>query len=163
MSKTFKVYLAGAMEKTKDNGRGWRYTLTKKLTSVFKKRIHIHNPCTDEAQQVLKKYGVSLKQLKTLARDCDPFISISRDIWDRDMDMIRESDILIVRMDSAVLLSSGTLCEMSHAKELGIPVLVMMHRLSPQQIPLWTIACIDEMFYSWGALVKLIPEVVKDL
>lgn len=140
--KSYNVYLAGAMEKAPDGGVKWR----RKATKLLKKyRVNVFDPTFEEDKVLSELCNTDLTSLRKMDKSSHAFKRVATAIWGRDMYMIAKTQILLVYLDEAVFQSSGTLCEMSHAHDRGIPVIAVYPEMDWNRIPLWTVACITFM------------------
>lgn len=155
--KTTKVYLAGAMEKAPDRGVKWRRKATKLLS---KYGIEVFDPTLEEDKVLSKLCNTTHTKLSRMDKGGRKFKVVAGAVWRRDMKMIQNTDILLVHLDEAVFQSSGTLCEMSHARDYNIPVIVVYPEMDWNRIPLWTVACITYMVPTLKEATQVIGKLV---
>lgn len=143
--KPIKIYLAGAMEKSKDHGVGWRKELTRFIKRHSKKAkipIKIVDPAIDEAAFIKKRFKITPSALKKMDRSEARYQQIARTIRERDLKLIQKCDILLARICPAVIASCGTLSELSHATEYGIPTIAFLMDVDINEVPLWAHASV---------------------
>lgn len=151
-----QIYLAGGMERRKDNGKTWRRIITPKLLELG---YEVFNPCLGESP-IFEKYDVQPSSVSELKRnDPDTAKALFFDICERDIQAIKESQIMIVYYDESVNMSSGTTSEMTLAKHIfKMPVLVI-RKIPRKDIPGWSTGCYDKFFDDIDDCVKYLKEI----
>ena len=137
-----KVYLAGAMEKKQNKGKQWRVHFGEKLTEMG---WEVFDPVKEEDSALLNCTELQGRDIADITKQDIDYELVADKIWQRDMELIRKSDLMIVYLDEQVFASSGTLCEMSHAKDLELPMCIL-RKVPIDDIPLWTRACFKGNF-----------------
>lgn len=137
-----KVYLAGAMEQKSNRGARWREILGDKLESWG---WEVFDPVLEEDMELVNDPLLDGRHVSTISKTNKDYEVIADKIWQRDMDLIAQSDLLVVYLDEPVFRSSGTLCEMSHAKDYNIPM-VILRKVPLKDIPLWTRASFKDNY-----------------
>lgn len=144
------AYLAGSMEKRKDNGARWRSGIEPSLTAM---QIIPLNPLKLE-KGILEKYGVTAISLRDVKKHLHMYKCISDEIVEFDLDIIlNRTDIVVCYLDQAALDSSGTVSELTVAKLLGIPVYCVVG-VPIKKLPLWTIGTITKRFSNFKELLE---------
>jgi hypothetical protein len=145
-----RVYLAGAMDRVKDRGNGWRDNITpflqdlgvivfnpiKKPTKVGKEDAEIH------------KFKIKLKFEKSY----DELSSVMKTIRAVDLRLVDISDFLIVNLDLEVH-PCGTYEEIFLANRSKKPVIVHMEQ-GKQNAPDWLFGTIPHqmIFSNWSEI-----------
>jgi nucleoside 2-deoxyribosyltransferase len=142
-----RVYLAGAMDRVKDRGNGWRDSITPFLEELG---VIVFNPIKkptsigqeDEAVHALKKY------LKN-NRKYDDLSKIMKQIRSVDLRLVDISDFLIVNLDLDIH-PCGTYEEIFWANRQKKPIIVHMEQ-GKQSAPDWLFGTIphEMIFSSW--------------
>lgn len=142
-----RVYLAGAMDRVKDRGNGWRDNITPFLEELG---VIVFNPIKkptsigqeDEAVHALKKH------LKN-NRKYDDLSKIMKQIRSVDLRLVDISDFLIVNLDLDIH-PCGTYEEIFWANRQKKPIIVHMEQ-GKQSAPDWLFGTIphEMIFSSW--------------
>lgn len=152
----YEVYLAGAMEYTKDGGVAWRETVEQKLKQLG---IKVFNPASNE-HGVLEKFGIKdAKEFLALKRtELDRFLQCMRSIINYDMDAIDRLDCILVYVTKG--LSGGTIGEITHAyRNLGIPVFAVLEPgLQAHEVSGWVLGCLSEVFTDFDSAIEAVKK-----
>lgn len=150
------IYLAGAMEKSPDNGVGWRLRIEKWLEE---NGWIVFNPCKRELN-IFSSRGVtaeSFSKLKT-KKTLSTFQSIMSDLIDYDLDTIRNSDVVLVYWDEYV--AGGTFHEMGYADQIGVPI-VIMSKVPLKKMSGWYLTFARKIFWKWKDVKEFLTIVPK--
>ena len=82
--KKYKVYLAGTMEYSKDNGVGWRQQMKRWIDPD----VEIVDPAINETEFLQKKFNITVKELRAMNRRSARYTEIAQAIRKRDLEMI---------------------------------------------------------------------------
>lgn len=116
MSK-FKVYLAGAISGLSyDEGQDWRTQATKALHEYG---IQAYSPLRK------KDYLKKLETIPSIVNSSKP-LSTHKGIVTRDMYDVQSSDVLLVNLLGAKIVSIGTMFELAWAFEKRTPIVLCM-------------------------------------
>ena len=145
--KNQRVYLAGAMDRVKDRGNGWRDDITPFLQSLG---IIVFNPIkkpttTGQEDEKTHKYKLKLKEEKNY----DELSRLMKVIRSVDLRLVDISDFLIVNLDLDVH-PCGTYEEIFWANRQKKPIIVHMVQ-GKQKAPDWLFGTIPHqmIFSSW--------------
>jgi len=139
------TYLAGAMEATIDNGRGWRKEYRDKL-----KDLGIDCIIPEEGEDKIIK-GIDLRELKK--SNLKQYKDIIRKIIFRDLEIIRKkSDFIIVKWDGEP--TTGTIDEVGYNFHELHRKNYLVTSLNPIDISGWFLSCFEEIFISLDELIQ---------
>lgn len=144
-----RVYLAGAIEKTKDGGATWRQEITPKLEAIG---CEVFDPCVHtDGGLVVKELGWGAFNFPAWGnlRRVDPheYYRVGRLVRKEDLIEVARSDLVIVRMNKDTTGSFGTCGEMTLASFLRVPVYVFYDAgVTHYDVPAWMMWCADELF-----------------
>jgi len=141
------VYLAGAIEYSPDNGRGWRRIIADFLRHELGHSAY--DPAEDERKSLTEEEQLNLRTWK--ATDFARFQQALRKIIDFDLEIVCRSDYLVCFWDQHAGRGGGTSGELTVAFQHGIPVYLVtpMERAS---ISSWILACSSEIFDNFDLL-----------
>lgn len=158
--KNQRVYLAGAMDRVKDRGKGWR----NKITPFLKKLdLEIFNPISKPSEIGLEDqdtHNVKTK-LKEMAR-YDELSAMMKTIRSVDLRLVDISDFLIVNLDLNVH-PCGTLEEIFLANRQKKPIIIHMQQ-GKSQTPDWLFGAIPHqmIFSTWEEIKKYLEHIDSD-
>lgn len=149
------VYLAGGMEKSGDQGRVWRDEIIPHLSDLGYK---VWNPYSET-----QRSGVSVEELLALKEsDFEAFRQEIGKIIDHDLNELSKCEMLVCRLDKAVLNGSGTLSELTFCRCKGIPSYVWIDLPNGKNdVPMWAMGCITAYTEDKDEFYKLIPAAEK--
>lgn len=145
--KRQRVYLAGAMDRVKDRGAGWRESITPFLESLG---VIVFNPIskpTDVGLEDNDTHAIKVK-LKSMER-YDELTSIMKTIRSVDLRLVDISDFLIVNLDLDIH-PCGTYEEIFWANRQKKPIIVHMVQ-GKSRTPDWLFGTIPHqtIFSNW--------------
>lgn len=158
-SKLFghRVYLAGAMDRVADRGKGWRDRITPALKTLG---LSIINPLKKPTEagienQETAKYKSRLKS----KRQYDKLSEIMKEIRSVDLRMVDISDFLIVNLDIETH-PCGTYEEIFWANRQKKPILIRMVQ-GKKETPDWIFGTIPHKFIfdSWADMFYYIDRI----
>ena len=145
--KNQRVYLAGAMDRVRDRGNGWRDEITPFLESLG---IVVFNPIKKpimigQEDERTHKHKIMLKQQKSY-NELSELMKVIRSV---DLRLVDISDFMIVNLDLDVH-PCGTYEEIFWANRQKKPIIVHMVQ-GKQQAPDWLFGTIPHqmIFSSW--------------
>ena len=153
-----KVYLCGAIQDMRDGGVRWRDRLTPKLEELG---WTVLDPCKSEAN-LADGTVTDAKEIMSgwiSAGHWEKFMSHMRRVRETDMDMVRDSDLLIVHLDFSRKIG-GTICEMWDAFMRHIPIYVMTYDPAKDWNH-WILSMVKDggaIFDSWSSLLEAVDE-----
>ena len=159
--KEMRLYLAGAIENTRDGGATWRQLITPKIEAigcdVFDPVVHTDGGMVAGEMGHDKFSWPAWSNLRGL--DPAEYYRIGKMIRKEDLIQVARSDALIVRMDKATCNSDGTCGEMTLASFLNIPIYVFWDEgVNHFQVPAWKMWCNCEFYENES---KLLEKLVK--
>lgn len=142
-----RVYLAGAMDRVKDRGKGWRSSITPFLQNLG---IIVYNPLTKPGN-IGKEDDetASLKVILKSQKDYDQLSKIMKSIRGVDLRLVDISDFLIVNLDLDIH-PCGTYEEIFLANRQKKPIIIHMAQ-GKENAPDWLFGTIphEMIFGSW--------------
>jgi nucleoside 2-deoxyribosyltransferase len=145
--KTQRVYLAGAMDRVKDRGKGWRDEITPFLEKLG---VIVFNPIKKptiigQEDERTHRYKIKLKNEKNY----DELSQLMKVIRSVDLRLVDISDFMIVNLDLDVH-PCGTYEEIFWANRQKKPIIVHMVQ-GKQKAPDWLFGTIphEMIFSSW--------------
>ncbi len=154
MSILPKVYLSAAIEWAPDNGIGWREVAQETL---HKLGYDVYNPATDE-EALLAPHGLADSKALTRLKftDLDKFQVCIKKIIDYDIDVLLESDLVLLYLDSH--FSGGSAGEITLARHFKIPVIAIVNKSNLVPISGWMLGCCDVMVASLEEALQYIKD-----
>jgi len=147
-----RVYLAGAMDRVSDRGRGWREYITPFLQSLG---IKVLNPLDKPTTLGLEDDNThKLKLQFKKNKDYESLAAVMKTIRSIDLRMVDISDFLIVNLDIDTH-PCGTLEEIFWANRQKKPILIHMKQ-GKENTPDWLFGTIphDMIFSNWDDIKK---------
>jgi nucleoside 2-deoxyribosyltransferase len=155
--KNHRVYLAGAMDRVKDRGNGWRDTITPFLENL---NITVFNPIKkptsigledEETQEYKKSLKLNLKY--------DELSFLMKTIRSVDLRLVDISDFLLVNLDLDVH-PCGTYEEIFWANRQKKPIIVHMVQ-GKHNAPDWLFGTIPHqmIFSNWLEIKKYLIDI----
>lgn len=142
-----KVYLAGPIENANDYGLGWR--------QVYKDRLDALGGTT-VIPNLIEDQRIPHKELRKLKiTDISAYVRAVRDIIDADLQVLNDCDAVVTLWDGT--WSAGTMHEVGHAFEYGIPVYIVSE-IAPELIPGWFLSCATAIGRSLEEVIEYIKE-----
>lgn len=152
-------YLAGPMQYTPDNGEGWRVVATRLIEGAGMGCI---SPLEYE-EVVVGKKGLEAIHAFCSAKSEDKPSEFVMDTMHRlmvaDLYAVEMSDYILVQYAGEKI--SGSAHECGKAWELGKKCLLVNKCKSIHDIPLWFLACFDNIFDSLEEAVNYVVEKEK--
>ena len=148
--KNQRVYLAGAIDRVKDRGTGWREKITPFLKSLS---ITIFNPITKPADVGLEDKDTHIVKTKLKKQHrYDELSSMMKVIRSVDLRLVDISDFLIVNLDLSTH-PCGTYEEIFWANRQKKPIIIHMKQ-GKEHAPDWLFGCIPHqmIFSDWDAI-----------
>jgi hypothetical protein len=140
------MYLAGAIEKAKDNGIGIRKRIMTELDDLD---IQLINPCDFEYNQ--EKFPTMWHYQREVAHDFEDCLKHSGNIADGDCEHVKLSDFVLVLIDENC--GPGTASEVTLAKWLHIPVLgLFVNPKNWRECHPWILSRVKRFFYDTDEL-----------
>ncbi len=140
------AYLAGAMERSPDRGRGWRSDLRPLLDALGHDRF---DPCEEERKVASDEERAAFLEWKAAG---DPrFVEMMRRIVRYDLDHLARSDYVICYWDEHAQWSGGTPSEVTAAWLWGKPVYVV-RAMDRADLSSWVQGCATKIFDSFDEL-----------
>lgn len=158
--KNQRVYLAGAMDRVKDRGQGWRNKISPFLKSLD---LEIFNPISKPSDIGLEDkdtHNIKTK-LKEMAR-YDELTAMMKTIRSVDLRLVDISDFLIVNLDLDVH-PCGTLEEIFLANRQKKPIIIHMEQ-GKIKTPDWLFGTIPHqmIFSTWEEIKKYLEHIDSD-
>lgn len=148
------AYLAGAIEHSRDGGRGWRRSAV-----AFLERLgHRAFDPTENEQRLLDEEerrhfrGWKETDLARFQRTVRRFIAADLDV------LTHGADYVICLWDEAAARGAGTQAEITFAHRLGKPV-YLVTALPRAEVSGWILACATEVFEDLDALFRRLEEI----
>lgn len=155
--KDQRVYLAGAMDRVKDRGTGWRDKITPFLNSLG---IIVFNPISKPTDIGLEDHDTHVikTKLKQMER-YDELSSMMKTIRSVDLRLVDISDFLLVNLDLNVH-PCGTLEEIFWANRQKKPIIVHMVQ-GKSQAPDWLFGTIPHqmIFSNWNEIKQYLSHI----
>lgn len=155
-----RVYLAGAMDRVRDRGNGWRDEITPFLESLG---IIVFNPikkptAIGQEDEETHKYKKLLKQQQSY----DKLSELMKLIRSVDLRLVDISDFLLVNLDLDIH-PCGTYEEIFWANRQKKPIIVHMVQ-GKQQAPDWLFGTIphETIFSSWDEVKNYLLSIHSD-
>ena len=139
------------MEKLKDLGAGWRKPVEAKLKKLG---FTVFNPCNT------KKLNNEIKAFKDLEKhgfDLEKSRKYFKEIVKVDLDNVFTCNILLVKWDNDVM-SAGTAGEITFAKALNIPIVMVIKKEELPDLSKWILGCVSKFVHNMNDAIE---EVVK--
>jgi nucleoside 2-deoxyribosyltransferase len=149
--KNQRVYLAGAMDRVKDRGNGWRDDITPFLEDLG---VIVFNPI--KKPTIIGKEDSETHQYKTQLKQQENYTELSylmKTIRSVDLRLVDISDFLIVNLDLDIH-PCGTYEEIFWANRQKKPIIVHMEQ-GKQSAPDWLFGTIPhQMIFSYWQDIK---------
>lgn len=165
--KKSQVYLAGAIQAAPDQGKRWRTILSQQL---FDLGFKVFNPCERTDGPILERFGWKKFAWDEIKKpdNREQYLEVMREIVNKDLTAMLESDIIVVYFDRYVQLGAGTYGEMTvatwhnmncHRAKEKIPVYVVLASdMEFNSLPGWIVGCTDKVFDSFKTLVDYLEK-----
>jgi len=141
-----QAYLAGAMERAPDRGRGWR----ERLLPVLAELGHAwFNPCEEELVVATEEERASFREWKAAGHE--RFVPLMQRIIDHDLAALRDSDYVVCYWDEHAQWSGGTPSEVTLGRVWGKPV-YLVHAMDRAEVSSWVQGCASLIFESLDEL-----------
>lgn len=145
------VYLSGAIASAEDKGARWRFEITPHLCGLG---YEVFNPVLDQP----RLSGISRDEIaKRKISDYASYQEACRKIVDIDLSVLKQSNLVICKLDEPALTSTGTAGELTLAYHLKIPILAWILPEVLDRLPNWLVGCIDNHSLFELDFYKLIP------
>lgn len=159
--KNQRVYLAGAMDRVADRGKGWRDNITPFLEEIG---VIVFNPI--KKPTILGKEDDATHKLKLSLKseeNYDGLSSLMKTIRSVDLRLVDISDFLIVNLDLDVH-PCGTYEEIFWANRQKKPIIVHMVQ-GKQCAPDWLFGTIPHqmIFSAWKPIKEYLTQINNDL
>lgn len=155
--KNQRVYLAGAMDRVADRGKGWREYITPFLESLG---VVVFNPikkptAVGQEDDATHRHKIKLK----LEKNYDELSHLMKTIRAVDLRLVDISDFLIVNLDLEIH-PCGTYEEIFWANRQKKPIIVHMVQ-GKQLAPDWLFGTIphEMIFSSWESVCEYLSKV----
>ena len=146
------AYLAGAMERAPDRGRGWRESLRPLLDELGHDYF---DPCVEERELLSDEERMSFRAWKDLGDE--RFVPMMRRVVEHDLGRLRESDYMICFWDEHAQRSGGSPSEVTLAYVWGKPV-YLVRALPRVELSSWVQGCATRIFDSMEQLSDFLRE-----
>lgn len=151
------TYLVGAMDRTTDNGEGWRNNITPFLEDLG---IIVLNPCNKPIDIGLE--NIETRQYRQSLKDTKNWQKLSEEmklLRIVDLRMTDRSDMIIVNLDTSIH-ACGTYEEIFWANRMKKPILIHCEQ-GIQGLPDWLFGVLPYQFFfdSWKDLKTYILDV----
>ena len=144
------IYLAGAMEKAADGGKGWREEITPILTRMG---YLVVDPCITEST-VADPVGLAEAKCNDFAR----YKRLAEDIVTFDLDLIEGCAGVFVRIDTPTLKGAGTFGEITFCRRNDIPVYAWIDLPEGKyEVPGWAMGCLTTYAETHEEALALVP------
>lgn len=144
------AYLAGAMERAPDRGRGWRERIRPRLESLGH---DAYDPCVEELTLLNDEERRHFKEWKAAG---DPrFAPLMRRIVNRDLAALRDCDYLIAYWDEHAQGSGGSPSEVTLAYVWEKPV-YLVRAMPLADLSSWVQGCATRVFESVDELIDFL-------
>jgi nucleoside 2-deoxyribosyltransferase len=151
-----KCYLAGPIDRSPDLGITWRKKISKFLNKI---NIEVNDPMLKSTEK-----GREDLESRKLRHDCKKrkdynlLRAIMKDIRREDLKLVRQSDIVIVNIDTSIY-SCGTLEEVFLAKKLNKKIFMRVKQ-GKINTPDWLFAIVDHefIFSTWKELQNFLEK-----
>jgi hypothetical protein len=152
-----RVYLAGAIDRVKDRGIGWREKITPFLRQMG---IIVYNPINKTTEVGIEDENIQIKKNNLKAeRKYDDLSSLMREIRSVDLRLVDISDFLIVSLDLNTH-PCGTYEEIFLANRSKKPILIHVEQ-GKEHAPDWLFGAIphDLFFSSWDEIKEYLAHI----
>jgi nucleoside 2-deoxyribosyltransferase len=140
------IYLAGSIEYSPDQGKGWRLQISPALRALGHE---IYDPAEDELKNLTDTEVQEFRSWKQT--NLERFRQTVQKIIAYDLDLIEHrADAIVCFWDEYAGRGAGTQGELTFAHRLGIPVYLICG-MPMEQISGWLLACATEVFTSFEA------------
>ncbi|MGH7589757.1 MAG: hypothetical protein ACRELU_14330 [Gemmatimonadota bacterium] len=146
------AYLAGAMERAPDRGRGWRENLRPLLEELGHDYF---DPCIEELELLSNEERTSFRAWKGAGDE--RFVPMMRRVVEYDLGRLRESDYMICFWDEHAQRSGGSPSEVTMAYVWEKPVYVV-RALPLDELSSWVQGCATRIFDSMEELFDFLRE-----
>ncbi len=134
-------YLAGSIEYSPDQGKGWRAEITPLLKSLGH---DVYDPAEDEIKNLTETEAREFRSWKK--DDLPRFQNTVRKIIAYDLDLIEQQcDAIVCYWDRNAGRGAGTQGELTFAHRLGIPVYLVCG-MPTEEVSGWLLGCATEVF-----------------
>ncbi|HZU33456.1 MAG TPA: hypothetical protein VFB79_20235 [Candidatus Angelobacter sp.] len=138
-------YLAGSIEYSPDQGKGWRAEIKPALHALGHE---FYDPSEDERKKLTEAEAREFRAWKT--SDLPRFQQTMRKIIAYDLDLIEHRcDAILCYWDQYAGRGAGTQGELTFAHRHGIPVYLVCG-IPVEQISGWLLGCATEIFTSFS-------------
>jgi len=161
MIKPISIYIAGAIERSKDYGVGIRKEIKREIKRLFNNKdvVKIIDPCDFKYNQ--GKYPTMLSYQEKKSHNLSSCVRHCSVIVDGDIKAVKGADIIIVLLDENC--GAGTASEVTVAKDHNKIVLGYFLNERWKNVSPWILSRVDEFFYSKLSLMKEVSKQVTTL
>lgn len=151
------AYLSGPIENARNDGAGWRISITKWLKTNL--GHDVFDPVVETKNIVNENSGKDFRSLKV--SEPEKYKSIIRKIIKVDLDaVVNHADYLIVKWDKSVFKGGGTHGEITLAYWLGKPV-YLVNDLPIDDVSSWIFSCSELIFSDFEDLKNKLIKIYK--
>lgn len=141
-------YLAGSIEFSHDQGKGWRKTLRAFLEEVLGHEVY--DPAADEKKNLSDEESVNFRSWKV--SNFERYRETVRKIIDFDLDLIENRvDYIICFWTKQSALGGGTPAELTLAYRKRIPV-YLVTEVPHEEMSGWILSCAERVFQDFDSL-----------
>lgn len=141
-------YLAGSIEFSHDQGKGWRETVRVFMENVLGHEVY--DPAEDEKKNLSDEESANFRLWKT--NDFERYREAVRKIIDFDLDLIENRvDYIICFWTKQSAMGGGTPAELTLAYRKRIPV-YLVTEVPYEDMSGWVLSCADEVFQDFDSL-----------
>jgi len=142
------AYLAGSIEFSRDQGKGWRKTLRVFIEDVLGHEVY--DPAEDEKKNLSDEECANFRLWKT--NNFEKYRNAVRKIIDFDLDLIQgRVDYIVCYWTKKSALGGGTPAELTLAYRKGIPV-YLVTEVPHEEMSGWILSCADQVFRDFDSL-----------
>lgn len=155
--KNSRCYLAGAIDKAEDFGRGWRIEVSDFLNQIG---VEVFNPCS-KPQHLINESGECVKYRHALKKkgQFEEVAAIMKEIRHIDLRMVDVCDFLIVHLDNDIR-TCGTWEEIFTANRSKKPILIHIEQ-GKENVPDWVLGTLPHefIFSKWSELQEYLIKI----
>lgn len=150
------IYLSGPIEADPDDGVSWRKKLVEAIVEKYGTEFKIFDPTAADTsiEAIAKRFDWTGDRRNWSRMNFRKYLLTGRYIVDTDLDWVSNSEILIVGCNKYIWRSMGTAGEVTIAKYLYIPVLLLlMDDVQKEDLPLWLLGCATAIYNDIDSLL----------
>ncbi len=141
-------YLAGSIEFSHDQGKGWRKTVRVFMEDVLGHEVY--DPAEDEKKNLSDEESANFRLWKT--NDFERYREAVRKIIDFDLDLIENRvDYIVCFWTKQSAMGGGTPAELTLAYRKRIPVYLVTD-VPYEDMSGWVLSCADKVFGDFDSL-----------